>query len=87
MLTSRWSRMIWCDWTTMGFLGWTAMIVFWVAVVALVVWAARSGGGPLTTTGSDADGILERRYAVGEIGRDEFEERNRALGESRRSGR
>jgi len=77
---------MWCDWNTMGFFGWTTMIVFWGAIVALVVWAIRSGTtriGP----GSDALGILERRYAAGEIDRDEFEERKRLLGDSRRTGR
>jgi putative membrane protein len=71
----------------MGFFGWTMMIVFWVVVVALIVWAIRSS---TTTSGNstpDALGILERRYAGGEIEREEFEERKRTLVESRNSRR
>lgn len=75
--------MMWNGWNAMGFFGWTMMIVFWVVIVALVVWAVRSS----TTTGSgstpDALSILERRYAGGEIEREEFEERKRTLIESR----
>jgi putative membrane protein len=71
----------------MGFLGWTMMIVFWAAIVALVVWAVRSLGTTRTETESDAHGILERRFASGEIGLDEFEERKRLLDELRRTDR
>ena len=76
---------MWCDWNTMGFFGWTMMIVFWVAIVALVVWVVRSVGTTRTGPGSDALGILEGRYAAGEIDRDEFEERKRLLDDSRRT--
>jgi len=70
---------MWCNWNTMGFLGWTMMIVFWGAIAALVVWAARGVGITRTWTRPDALSILERRYATGEIDRDEFEERRRVL--------
>jgi uncharacterized membrane protein len=53
----------------------------------LIVWAIRSS---TTTSGNstpDALGILERRYAGGEIEREEFEERKRTLVESRNSRR
>jgi putative membrane protein len=64
----------------MGFWGWTMMVTLWGGVAALVVWAVRStgvnrGGG----TGSALD-ILERRFASGEIDREEYEERRRLLG-------
>jgi putative membrane protein len=75
---SRWWQM-WCNWTTMGFLRWTMMIVFWGAIAALVVWAARGAGTTRTGTRPDALSILERRYATGEIDRDEFTERRRVL--------
>jgi len=70
---------MWCNWNTMGFLGWTMMIVFWGAIAALVVWATRSVGTTRTGTSPDSLSILERRYAAGEIDRDEFEERRRVL--------
>jgi putative membrane protein len=76
---------MWCDWNTMGFFGWTMMIALWVAVVALVVWVVRSVGTNRTAPRSDALGILGRRYAAGEMDRDEFEERKRLLDDSRRT--
>ena len=70
---------MWCDWNTMGFFGWTTTIVFWGAIVALFVWGIRSFSAPSSSTRSNAPEILERRYAAGEIDRDEFEERRRML--------
>ena len=53
------------------------MVVSWVGVVLVVIWAVRalSGGGP----GRAAIRILEERFARGEIDRDEFEQRRSAL--------
>ena len=61
-------------WNTMGFFGWTMMIVFWVVVVGLIVWGVRS-----TRRESDPIDILERRFALGEMDGDEFEKRRRTL--------
>lgn len=79
--------MMWSNWNAMGLFGWTMMIVFWVVVVALIVWAVRSSTTTSDHSTPDALGILERRYAGGEIDREEFEERKRTLVESRSSGR
>lgn len=53
-----------------------------IGVVAFFVWGARQGWSPLrrgdSTQKNSALEILERRYAQGEIDRDEFQER-RAL--------
>jgi len=65
-------------WNTMGAFGWTMMIVFWVAVVALIVWAVRSTA-PTPRRESDPIDILERRFALGEIDGDEYEKRRRTL--------
>ena len=78
--------MMWFDWNTMGFFGWTMMVLFWAAVVALVVWVVRSTATTRTGSSSDAIGVLERRFAAGEIDSTEFEERKRVLEDSRRSG-
>ena len=64
-------------WNTMGFFGWTMMIVFWVAVVALIVWAVRSTAS--TRRESEPIDILDRRFALGEIDGDEYEKRRRTL--------
>ena len=62
----------------MGAGGWLLMSVFWIALVALVVWAVAmlSGRSQVgVTTGSSSGGydvkrpeeILDRRLALGEI--------------------
>lgn len=58
-----------------SWIGWIAMIVFWVALIALVVWgvsrAFPAGGGRGDTSGASPSEspveILDRRYAAGEI--------------------
>ena len=57
------------------------MLLFWVliivAIVALGKWVFdRSGGAP---RGKSALDILNQRYARGEIGKDEFEQKKRDL--------
>lgn len=73
---------MWCDWNTMGFFGWSMMIVFWGAVVFLVAWGIRALGASRSDTKSSALEVLQRRYAAGEIDGDEFEERRRLLEDS-----
>jgi len=74
---------MWCNGGTMGFWAWTMMIVFWGGVVALIVWAVRSSGAGRGGWAASAVEILERRFAAGEIDREEYEERRRLL-ETRR---
>jgi putative membrane protein len=60
-----------------GYWGGSFMIIFWILVIAAIFfgirWAARSGG---STPGPDrkesALDVLKRRYASGEIDRDQF---------------
>ena len=63
-------------------LGPIMMIVVLAAVVALVVvlvrWLGMGGG---STSRRTALGILEERFARGEIDREEFEDRRRVLGD------
>lgn len=58
-------------------------MLFWilllVGVVLLVVWAVqRMGGGGLSSEESALD-ILKRRYARGEISKEEYEEKKRDI--------
>lgn len=58
-----------------------AMMLFWVAIIVLAVWAvirfsAGSHGGP---GGNEARRILDERYARGEIDEDEFRKRASVL--------
>jgi putative membrane protein len=56
------------------------MVVFWVGVIALVVWAVRQSAATTTVpTPSRALDILEERFARGEIDLEEFESRRAAL--------
>lgn len=54
------------EWVAMS----AMMIVFWVAVTALVVWAVRSNRSE--TPASHADTLLAERFARGEINGEEF---------------
>ncbi len=58
-----------------GFDGWFMpfmMIVFWFALIALVVWAVRGFRGRGHSHGHAME-ILKERYAQGEITKKEFE--------------
>ncbi len=47
------------------------MLVFWGGVIAVAVWAIRSGLGYRRET--DAMDVLRRRLATGEISQEDFE--------------
>lgn len=70
---------MWYYGSAMGFFGWTMMILLWAAVIVLIVWGIRSAGAARGSSRSDAVALLERRFAAGEIERDEFEEKKRVL--------
>jgi len=65
----------------MGFggLGLIGMILFWVAVIAGIVWLVRTVGGsnvqfPMQMQGGqNAREILDQRYARGELDREQYE--------------
>lgn len=76
----------WCQemsgWGGHGF-GWVLMLLFWVLVIAGIVAlirgiSSRSGGSP-SAPESPLE-ILKRRYAMGEIDKEEFEEKKSTLG-------
>jgi putative membrane protein len=73
----------WNDgWHAMGWFGWSMMVLFWAVVIYAVVWGfrPREGSGPR----DDALEVLKRRYALGEIDREEFEERRQVLDPARK---
>jgi putative membrane protein len=67
--------------------GWLMVIlniVFWVVVIVAIVYfikwlSASSGQGGYEKKGDSALEILRERYAKGEIDKDEFEEKKKAL--------
>lgn len=69
------------DYGGMGSGTWLWMVfglVFWVAVLGVIAWAAgQSGRG--RPASEDAEDILRRRYAGGEIDEKQYESARRAL--------
>ena len=68
-----------------GHWGWWLL---WLVIAAVVIWAlvraAGSGGGPAGgQSPENPEDALRRRYAQGEISREEFEERLKVLRDSR----
>ncbi len=70
----------------MGWVGMILMAAFWIAVIVgivfLIRWlvvSTRTGGHAARAEDSPLE-ILKRRYARGEINREEFEEKKRDLG-------
>lgn len=63
----------------MGF-GWLFMIVFWMLVIAGIVFIVRLvAGGEKRNPEETALDILKKRYARGEISKEEFEEKKKAI--------
>ena len=54
-------------------LGWLSMVAFWGAVILGLVLLVRSLTGRSTRTEDSALDVLRRRYAAGEITREQFE--------------
>ncbi len=69
------------SWGWMGVIGMLAMLAFWVALIVLVVWAVRgfSAGGRKDDAPTALE-IVQRRFAAGEITREEYEQARRTLG-------
>jgi putative membrane protein len=70
----------------MGWLGMILMSLFWIAVVVgivfLIIWLVRSGGGRKGGESNSALDILKKRYARGEINKEEFEDKKKDLSRS-----
>jgi putative membrane protein len=69
----------------MGWLGGSIMVIFWIAVIVgivlLIRWLIISTRTPShgTSSGESALDILKKRYARGEIDKQEFEEKKKDL--------
>jgi putative membrane protein len=73
----------WASWTM-----YVGMIVFWVGIVAFVIWGIKAWAGPAAVPSvpqvsqaprESAADVLKRRYAAGEIDAAEFEQKRRDL--------
>ncbi|RJQ48343.1 MAG: SHOCT domain-containing protein [Nitrospiraceae bacterium] len=66
----------------MGFgFGWIFMILFWVLVILGIVFVVKlvAGGFKSEKKEESALDILKKRYAKGELNKEEFEERKKDL--------
>jgi uncharacterized membrane protein len=54
------------------------MLLFWGAVFAIVIWAARSFAGPRQTSDRALE-ILRSRLAAGDISQEDFERTRKVL--------
>jgi len=65
-------------WPYMGSMGWW-MVLWWgfgLVVLALLAWViAKTAGGFSMRSGETPEQILKRRYARGEIDRDDYQRR------------
>lgn len=67
-------------WGAMGWFGGILMVLFWVAVILLVVWAVRAFTPTTRVREEDtALEILRRRYAAGELSQAEYDQARRVL--------
>lgn len=66
-----------------GWFGFILQIIFWVAVILLIVWLANKLREPKSedrsSSGDTALDILQKRYARGEIDKKEYEEKKKDL--------
>jgi len=64
-------------------MGWVWMALFWglviLGIAALVRWLSGQGGGHVAPGKESPIEILKRRYASGEITKEEFEEKRRDI--------
>lgn len=76
--------MMWGDWGMgWGFLGAVSMLLWWALIIlgiaVLIKWLiGGSARGERASSGRALE-ILKERYARGEIGKDEFEQKKRDL--------
>jgi putative membrane protein len=66
----------------MGAGAWLLMGLFWLALIALIVWLVARllpGSNPASGTRESAEEIVDRRFAMGEIDGDTYKAQRAAL--------
>jgi putative membrane protein len=64
--------------------GWLIRLLFWILLIGIILYLARyltrgNAGGDTERQSKSSMDILEERYARGEIGKEEYEERKKDL--------
>ena len=77
-------------WAGMGWGGMIGMVVFWVVLIAAIVWAVTRllpgrpvSGGTAQAGQETPEDILDRRYARGEIDLETYQTQRAALASAR----
>ena len=80
-------------WGGMGWGGMAGMGLFWVALIAVIVWAVsrllpprQAGSGPLQAGRDEPVEILDPRFARGEIDLETYQAQRAALASARGEG-
>lgn len=71
--------MSWGEHFTFGGFMWVFWIIVIIGLVFLIKWIVQQGNPPETRTGETPLEILKKRYARGEINKEEFEQRKKDL--------
>ena len=75
--------MHWGNYGGMGYggFGWIFMVLFWALVILGIVYLLKQifSDKKVTSRAESADEILKKRYAAGEVTKDEFEEKLAAI--------
>jgi putative membrane protein len=62
------------------FFGWIFMILFWAAIILLIIWLYKQIKGPQEAARTEsALDVLKKRYAKSEIDKKEFDEKRKDL--------
>jgi putative membrane protein len=77
-------------WGGMGWGGMIGMVVFWIVLIAAIVWAVtrllpgrQAPSGPPSSGQESPEDILDRRYARGEIDLETYQAQRAALASAR----
>lgn len=72
--------MHWGNFSGMGF-GWIFMLLFWALVILGIAYFVRqlSGGNKSDVHKELAEDVLKKRYAAGEISKEEYKEKSSVI--------